>query len=76
MAELSDNMEPKNAENNYLSGQMLIAMPGMTDPRFEKAVIYICAHNEDGAMGVVVFRPIESMNFRVMLKQLDIDPCE
>ena len=76
MAELSDNMEPKNAENNYLSGQMLIAMPGMTDPRFEKAVIYICAHNEDGAMGLVVNRLIESMTFPEMLKQLDIEPTE
>ena len=76
MAELSDIVEPENAENNYLSGQMLIAMPGMTDPRFEKAVIYICAHNEDGAMGLVVNRPIESMTFPEMLKQLDIEPSE
>ena len=76
MAELSDIMEPENAENNYLSGQMLIAMPGMTDPRFEKAVIYICAHNEDGAMGLVVNRLIESMTFPEMLKQLDIEPTE
>ena len=76
MAELSDIMGPENAENNYLSGQMLIAMPGMTDPRFEKAVIYICAHNEDGAMGLVVNRLIESMTFPEMLKQLDIEPSE
>jgi len=76
MAELSDIMEPENAENHYLSGQMLIAMPGMTDPRFEKAVIYICAHNEDGAMGLVVNRLIESMTFPEMLKQLDIEPTE
>ena len=76
MAELSDIMEPENAENNYLSGQMLIAMPGMTDPRFEKAVIYICAHNEDGAMGLVVNRLIESMTFPELLKQLDIEPSE
>ena len=76
MAELSDIMEPENAENNYLSGQMLIAMPGMTDPRFEKAVIYICAHNEDGAMGLVVNRLIESMTFPEMLKQLGIEPSE
>ena len=76
MAELSDIMEPENAENNYLSGQMLIAMPGMTDPRFEKAVIYICAHNEDGAMGLVVNRLIKSMTFPEMLKQLDIEPSE
>ena len=76
MAELSDIMEPENSENNNLSGQMLIAMPGMTDPRFEKAVIYICAHNEDGAMGLVVNRLIESMTFPEMLKQLDIAPSE
>jgi putative transcriptional regulator len=58
--------------NPYLAGQLLVAMPGMTDPRFEKTVIYMCAHNADGAMGLVVNRPIESMTFPEMLEQLGI----
>ena len=56
----------------YLTGQLLVAMPGMTDPRFERSVIYLCAHNADGAMGLVVNRPIESMTFPEMLEQLGI----
>lgn len=62
----------KRSANPYLAGQLLVAMPGMTDPRFEKTVIYMCAHNADGAMGLVVNRPIESMTFPEMLEQLGI----
>lgn len=76
MADPRDIMEPENEEDSYLSGQLLVAMPGMTDPRFEKTVIYMCAHNEDGAMGLVVNRPIESMTFPEMLEQLGIDSSE
>lgn len=60
----------------YLSGQLLIAMPGMTDPRFEKSVIYVCAHNSDGAMGFVVNRAIESLTFSELLEQLEIDSAD
>ncbi len=60
----------------YLSGQLLIAMPGMTDPRFEKTVIYLCAHNADGAMGLVVNRELESLTFSDMLEQLGIDAAD
>ncbi len=38
-------------EEGYLTGQLLIAMPGMADPRFARTVVYVCAHNEEGAMG-------------------------
>ena len=48
-------------------------MPGMRDPRFEKSVIYICAHNDDGAMGLMVNRALESLTFPAMLEQLGID---
>ncbi|MFQ5765090.1 MAG: YqgE/AlgH family protein [Rhodospirillales bacterium] len=58
----------------YLAGQLLIAMPGMRDPRFEKTVIYMCAHNADGAMGLVVNRALESLTFPDMLEQLGIEP--
>lgn len=52
---------------------MLIAMPGMQDPRFEKTVIYMCAHNADGAMGLVVNRALESLSFPDLLEQLGIE---
>ena len=57
----------------YLSGQLLVAMPGMEDPRFVKTVIYMCAHNEDGAMGLVINRAIESLTFPDLLEQLGIE---
>ena len=57
----------------YLAGQMLVAMPGMQDTRFEKTVIYLCAHNADGAMGLVVNRVLESLSFPDMLEQLGIE---
>ncbi|MEK9671871.1 MAG: YqgE/AlgH family protein [Rhodospirillaceae bacterium] len=58
----------------YLSGQLLIAMPNMPDERFAETVIYICAHNEDGAMGLVINKPIKSLTFPDLLEQLDIVP--
>lgn len=56
-----------------LSGQLLVAMPGMTDPRFTQTVIYMCAHNADGAMGLVINRTIESLTFPDLLEQLGIE---
>ena len=47
----------------------------MTDPRFEKSVIYMCAHNSDGAMGLVINRAIDSLTFPELLQQLEIDPA-
>ncbi len=60
----------------FLSGQLLVAMPGMEDPRFAKTVIYVCAHSEDGAMGLVVNRAIESLTFPDLLEQLEIGPVD
>lgn len=59
------------AENGFV-GQVLLAMPAMSDPRFERAVIYMCAHNDDGAMGIVINKPFDSINFRELLGELDI----
>ncbi|WP_445376642.1 YqgE/AlgH family protein [Niveispirillum fermenti] len=59
-----------------LTGQLLIAMPQMPDPRFEKSVIYICAHNADGAMGLVVNKLFDGIGFTQLLHQLDIDVTE
>jgi len=57
-----------------LTGQMLVAMPGMQDERFQHAVIYLCAHSDDGAMGLVVNQPLESLTFPDLLEQLGIVP--
>jgi putative transcriptional regulator len=56
----------------YLDGQLLIAMPVMGDPRFERSVIYLCAHSAEGAMGIIVNRPAGSIDFPGLLVQLDI----
>ncbi len=61
-------------DESYLSGQLLVAMPGLQDPRFAKTVIYLCAHNSDGAMGLVVNREIDAISFPDLLEQLDIEP--
>ncbi len=58
---------------DYLTGQLLIAMPNMRDPRFTRTVIYVCAHNADGAMGLVVNRLVGSVTFPDLLDQLGID---
>ena len=67
-------MAAESTENDgYLTGQLLIAMPNMRDPRFARSVIYLCAHNEDGAIGLVINRLIGSITFPDLLTQLDID---
>lgn len=57
----------------YLTGQLLIAMPQMQDPRFARTVIYMCAHTADGAMGLVVNKLLDSVSFEELLEQLNID---
>ena len=61
-----------SAGRGYLDGQILIAMPVMDDPRFERSVIYLCAHSPEGAMGIIVNRPAGSIDFPGLLVQLDI----
>ncbi len=63
---------PRQGERRYLDGQLLVAMPGMTDSRFARSVIYLCAHSEDGAMGIVVNQPARVKNFPDLLVQLQV----
>lgn len=63
-----------NDSATWLSGQILIAMPAMGDPRFAQAVIYLCDHSAKGAMGIVVNRPLENPSFEDLLRQLNIEP--
>lgn len=65
-------MEAPLDTDGYLTGQLLVAMPQMTDPRFERSVIYICVHNAEGAMGLIVNRLVGSITFAELLEQLDI----
>src|SRR5437764_9583713 len=60
----------------FLSGKLLLAMPGMADPRFERAAIAICVHDENGAVGVGVGHKRAGISFRGLLRQLDIEPGE
>lgn len=59
-------------KDGFLDGQLLIAMPGMLDDRFARSVIYVCAHSEEGAMGIVVNRLAEKVDFPQLLVQLDV----
>src|ERR1700748_2957432 len=55
---------------NFLEGKLLIALPGMSDPRFEKSVIFMCAHSTDGAMGIMINRAVEGLKFRELMDKL------
>lgn len=63
-----------DSEPDNLIGHMLISMPGMGDPRFEKSVIYLCDHSDEGAMGLIVNKPNTDLDIPTLLAQLDIDP--
>jgi putative transcriptional regulator len=65
-AEVSDS-------SGYLTGHVLVAMPQMEDPRFSRSVVYICAHTQDGAMGLVVNKLVDSVTFPDLLEQLDLE---
>jgi putative transcriptional regulator len=58
----------------YLDGQILVAMPTIRDERFARAVIYVCAHSDEGAMGIVVNQPAQNIKFRDLLVQLEVVP--
>jgi putative transcriptional regulator len=62
----------KKSGNMYLEGQLLIAMPAMTDKRFARAVIYICAHSKEGAMGLIINQRAPHITFPTLLQQLDL----
>lgn len=60
-------------DSGYLTGQLLIAMPHMQDSRFERTVIYVCVHNAEGAMGLVVNQRADELTFPHLLEQLGIE---
>jgi len=66
----------KLSARGYLDGQMLIAMPAMSDERFTRSVIYVCAHSSEGAMGIVVNQPAQNIRFPDLLVQLEVIPAK
>ena len=65
---------PRKTAAGYLDGQLLIAMPSMTDKRFARSVIYLCAHTADGAMGLIINQQAPHISFAELLDQLQIVP--
>ena len=60
---------------NSLTGQLLVAMPQMQDPRFARSVVYLCAHSGDGgAMGLVVNKTLEALTLDELYAHLRIEP--
>jgi len=58
-----------SAESPYLEGQLLMAMPHMEDERFAQSVVYVCVHNPDGAMGLVLNKSLKGIDFAKLLEQ-------
>lgn len=59
-----------------LNGKLLIAMPGIDDPRFDQSVVFVCAHSEDGTMGIIVNKPSEDVQLDDLLSHLDIEASD
>src|SRR4029450_12522571 len=64
----------KKRSETYLKGQLLVAMPLMTDRRFARSVIYMCAHSDDGAMGLIINHRADHISFPDLLERLGIAP--
>lgn len=60
------------ADGDFLQGRLLIAMPGIEDPRFERAVILMCAHTPDQAMGIAVNMPVEGLSLPDLIERLGV----
>ena len=70
--EIEEHLGRMTIDNAELAGKLLIAMPDMSDPRFAKAVIYMCAHSQEGGMGLIINRPKPEIGFHALLEQLEI----
>jgi putative transcriptional regulator len=60
------------SESAFLTGRLLIAMPTIGDPRFERALVFVCAHNEEHAMGLTVNHPVEGLTVPDLLERLGV----
>lgn len=70
-------MQPTTeAGTTNLTGRMLIAMPGMGDPRFDHSVVFLCDHSDEGAMGLIINKPSKDVDMPGLLSQLSIEPVQ
>lgn len=65
---------PMMEQPPFLTGQMLLALPSIGDPRFERAAILICGHGPDGALGIGLDSVVPNLGFHRLVEQLGIDP--
>jgi putative transcriptional regulator len=66
-------MNTMTDDEGHLAGMLLVAMPGMPDERFARSVVYLCAHSEQGAMGLVINHVAENVRFPTIIEQLGIE---
>ncbi len=69
-------MNPETADETRLTGQLLVAMPGMSDPRFVRSVVYLCVHSAEGAMGLIVNKRLDNVSFAEIAGQVGIEAEE
>ena len=65
------NIAPQELRDTNLEGHVLIAMPSMPDGRFARSVVYVCAHSEEGAMGLIINQLSSDVTFGKLLQQID-----
>lgn len=71
---MATEQHPFSLEEDYdLTGKILIAMPFLSDPRFTHAVIYVCGHDAQGAMGLIVNKGLPTVSFEELLTQMNVD---
>jgi putative transcriptional regulator len=76
MTDPSDKPGTGTSGADFLDGQMLIAMPGMRDPRYHRSLIYLCAHSTDGAMGIIVNKRAVDLKLEDLFEKLGIPAGE
>lgn len=69
-------MTQSASQSGYLSGKLLIASPLIGDPRFDRALVYVCSHDDAQAMGIIVNRPMDGLHLPELLDQLEIADAE
>ncbi|SNZ05559.1 YqgE/AlgH family protein [Cohaesibacter gelatinilyticus] len=72
MTELGNSNIGKSQLPSSLEGQFLVAMPSVKGPHFERSVVYICSHDKQGAMGLIINQVSDQITFPDLLKQIDI----
>jgi putative transcriptional regulator len=69
-------MTKPSPQIDVFTGQFLVAMPSMPDPRFQRAVVYMCAHSAEGAMGLIINQRLNDMTLKGLLPQLQIESTD